>query len=120
MDWDGTCVGNGFGHSAYPEMGEWLPGAAHALRYLQDKGYELVIFTTRLAHTEIDEVTPLPIPVWDREYQTIRAMLDAEGLTRVDIWTKPWKPGAKYYIDDKAIPIYPSDGWEGVLELLGE
>lgn len=101
VDWDGTCV-----EIAYPAMGDWIPGAIEGLHKLLDAGFEVVIFSTRLAPVEVDEVTPLPPGKQDSEIAHIRRMLDEAGLEAVGVWTKPWKPGGWRYIDDKAIPFY--------------
>lgn len=113
VDWDGTCV-----EIAYPAMGDWIPGAIEGLRKLLDAGLEVMICSTRLAPTEIDEVTPLPPGKRDAEIQAIRQMLDDAGLEEVQIWLNPWKPGGRAYVDDKAIPFIRD--WEGVtFQLIG-
>jgi hypothetical protein len=107
VDWDGTCVEN-----KWPEMGDWLPGAREALRQLLDSGFEVVIFSTRLAPCDVDEETPRPA-VQAGEIRHVRYMLNAAGLQDVDIWTKPWKVGARFYVDDKALEF--SGDWKRVL-----
>jgi hypothetical protein len=113
VDWDGTCV-----EVAYPAMGAWLPGAVGGLHKLLAAGRDVTISSTRLAPTELDEVTPLPLGQQAREYRDIRAMLDEAGLEAVTIWVKPWKPGALAYVDDKAVPFMGD--WDGVtFQLIG-
>lgn len=112
VDWDGTCVEN-----AWPAMGDWLPGARTALRQLLDTGWEVVVYTTRLAPVEVDESTPRP-ETMARETLLIREMLDGAGLQGVAIWNRPWKPGAVVYIDDKAIRYKGS--WNSVLTKIPE
>lgn len=109
VDWDDTCVEN-----AWPGRATtWKFGARSSLRYLLDKGYDVVIYSTRLAPMEPDEVTPRDNTA---EYEHIRDMLTAEGLHAVRIWMQPWKPGALAYIDDKAIRY--SGSWSNVLDAL--
>lgn len=100
VDWDGTCV-----TAAWPEMGDWLPGARPALHKLLEWGYEVVIFSARFAPVSVheDEANPL----LDGDVVRIRAMLDEAGLQEVDLWFKPWKPGAVAYLDDKGVVINP-------------
>lgn len=113
VDWDGTCV-----EIAYPAMGEWIPGATEGLRKLIDAGLEVVIFSTRLAPVGTDEVTPLLPGKQESEIAHIRRMLDDADLQAVGIWTKPWKPGGRAYVDDKAIPFFRD--WESItFQLIG-
>lgn len=95
VDWDGTCV-----ESKWPGMGDWLPGAREGLRALLDAGYEVRIFSTRLAPYDVDERTPRNAT---DEYARIREMLDDAELAGVKIWGRTWKPGAVAYVDDRAI-----------------
>lgn len=104
VDWDGTCVEN-----KYPEQGDWLPGAANALRGFLAAGREVIIFTARIAPFEVDEVTPRTFAQVEVEYDYIRRLLDEEGLQAVTIWEHPWKPAALVYIDDKALRYYNWD-----------
>ena len=113
VDWDGTCV-----EIAYPLMGDWIPGAIEALHKLLDADLEVVIFSTRLAPVSVDEVTPLPPGKQLSEIQHIRRMLDDAGLEKVSIWTLPWKPGGRAYVDDKAIPFFRD--WDSItFQLIG-
>lgn len=97
VDWDGTCV-----EQAWPKMGEWLPGAREGMAALLEAGLDVVINSTRLAAWEIDEETPRVTEEHWAEVQHVRSMLDEAGLFNVDIWLKPWKVGARWYVDDKA------------------
>lgn len=94
IDWDGTCVEN-----AYPEMGDWLLGAPEALTKLSED-WELVIFSCRVANFMTDEVTPIDGNI---EADKIRAMLKSIDLPQVEVWTKPYKPPAFAYIDDRGL-----------------
>ena len=96
VDWDGTCV-----NEVWPGQGDWLPGAVDTLKSFLAEGWDVVIFSTRLSKKNVDEVTD-----FDGHEDTVLALrrkLDDAGLQEVDIWLKDWKPGAVYYIDDKAI-----------------
>jgi hypothetical protein len=113
VDWDGTCVEN-----AYPEMGDWLPGAIVGLQQLDELG-RIVIHTCRVAPTEADNLTwrdPLDAAA---EIAAIRRMLRKRGLEHVEIWTKPWKPSALCYIDDKGVPPFDGD-WGAAVDLVTE
>jgi len=98
VDWDGTCVTN-----TWPEMStEWMPGAVRALHKLSEFA-DVVIYTARIGR---GPEGPFPEKS-DAEIQTqinyIRQMLDEAGLPWIEIWNKPWKPGAMAYVDDKAV-----------------
>lgn len=95
VDWDGTCV-----EHAYPDMGAWLPGAARSLKALDRLGFDVVIFSCRVADVLVDEETPTD---GEKEVQRIREMLEPEGLGHLEIWRRTYKPPALFYIDDRAI-----------------
>lgn len=105
VDWDGTCV-----EGVWPKEGDWMPGAVDALRYLSTF-CRLVVFSCRTApvqpfpgHTGEAGEARDPAEV-QREINYIRRMLDEAGLMAVEIHdhTKPYKPGAVAYVDDKAV-----------------
>lgn len=110
VDWDGTCV-----EQAWPEMGDWMPGAVDALRTLSEHAY-VVIWTARIA----------PIDPWGGRRSEadvaasilqIRNKLDSAGLTQIDIFTGGYKPGASVYIDDKAERYHGRPGsWRAMTE----
>lgn len=97
VDWDGTCVED----NTWPGMGDWLPGAVDALRRLAEIYDEVVIWTLRTAPFEIDEKTPRdPMD----QVAAIRGMLVRARLPlNVTIWTRPYKPPAEFYIDNRAL-----------------
>lgn len=78
-----------------------MPGAVDALLELQ-REFHVIIFSSRLSPW--DPWTGMPRHPEDvaRETMQIRSRLDEVGLTGVDIWTLPGKPGAIVYIDDRA------------------
>lgn len=98
IDWDGTLVTN-----TWPAQSmEWQPGAIEALRHLTSFA-RVIIFTSRIAkgpEHPFPEKTDGEVMY---EYNYIRTMLDDAGFPDVEIWTKPWKPGANAYVDDKAV-----------------
>ncbi len=112
VDWDGTCV-----PQVWPgEPRAMFKGCSEALRAFLSAGYEVVIFSTRLAPRDLDEVTPLLRADKERQVRYIRHVLDVHGLHEVGIWRKPWKPGALFYIDDKGIRF---DGnWQAVQDVV--
>lgn len=113
IDWDGTCVEN-----KWPAMGDWLPGAIEGLHTLSQFA-TVIIHTSRIAPLELDERTPRPPGLVQGEINRIREMLDEAGLTGVEVWNKPWKPGATAYLDDKAVRFPGRPGsWKAVVPVL--
>lgn len=116
VDWDGTCVA-----TAWPKMGDWLPGAISALTKLSHH-YRIVIYTSRMAavwpdgqERRIEEIAC--------EAQKIRDMLDGAGLTMVRIHpAAAGKPHATAYIDNKALRFGSArrsrESWEGLTSRL--
>lgn len=111
IDWDGTCVTN-----AYPDMGIWLPGAVETLTRLKRK-YELVIHSCRVADFETDERTPIDGGI---EARKIEAMLTDAGLKNIEVWRRPYKPPAAFYVDDKAIRFTTWRESEALIRMLGD
>ena len=109
VDIDGTIF-----TQTWPALGTWIPGAANFNRTLLENGYEVMLSSTRLAPTEIDEATPRGQRACDDELNGIRLRLAEEGLQDLPIWDKPWKPGAMAYIDDKG--IHADGDWRRVLK----
>lgn len=109
LDIDGTIF-----TLKWPALGEWVPGAANFIRTLQANGLDVVLYSTRLSHFEIDEVTPRQQRDIDDELNRIHLRLAEEGLQDLPLWDKPWKPGALAYIDDKA--IHADGDWRRILK----
>lgn len=88
-------------------MGEWLPGAVEALRRLQDFG-TVVIHTCRVAPLELHTQGSREI-VWrdevavTEEVRAIKKKLRRRGLGDIEVWTRPYKPPALVYIDDRGL-----------------
>jgi hypothetical protein len=112
VDWDGTCA-----PIKWPAKPAMWSEAADAMHDMLNMGYDVVISSTRFAPRAVDEKTSLERPDKDAERRYVRRELDAYELSDVGIWLKPWKPGARFYIDDKAVthPGTP-DGWDLVME----
>ena len=106
-------------------MGDWLPGAVDALKRLSELG-TVVIHSCRVAPFEFH--MPGREVVWRDEVETadeilnVKGMLFEVGLENIEVWTRPYKPPALIYIDDRG---YRFDGdWakavafvEGLAEL---
>lgn len=88
-------------------MGEWLPGAVEALRRMQDLG-TVVIHTCRVSPVDLHVQGSREI-VWRDELvvaedvRAIRKKLRRRGLGDIEVWTRPYKPPALVYIDDKGL-----------------
>jgi hypothetical protein len=98
IDWDGTAV-----PMVWPELAtEFMPGFVDNMRRLNRAGVRLMIFTASM--TPFDAWTGAPKDPADVAivHNHIRGLLDRHGLTFIDIWTKPGKPGGSVYVDDKA------------------
>ena len=97
VDWDDTCVEN-----EWPGMGLWLPGAVKNLKRLSEH-MDICIFTMRTAPVEFGSEIPRdPLDIqW--HVDGITYMLEEAGLPDVTIWTKPYKPPAFAFIDDRGI-----------------
>lgn len=101
IDWDGTAVPGGH----WPERPkQFMPGFVDAMRRLHREGLRLVIASSRLnphdAYT--GEQTRASKAMAAANYQYMRALLDAQGLTYVSIWNKEGKPTGFVYVDDRA------------------
>jgi len=113
VDWDGTAV-----PQMWPARAtEFMPGFVEAMRTLHAQGFRILIASARLS----------PLDPWTgkerdpsyvfAEAQYMRNMLDEHGLTFIDVWTKPGKPGGSVYIDDKAERYGGRPGsWRAVTE----
>lgn len=98
VDWDGTAV-----PAQWPERPtSFMPGFVQAMHRFRAAGHPLRIWTARI--NPIDPWTGVdrPAEAVAEEIAYIRATLDAAGLTFVEVYTKPGKPGGAVYIDDKA------------------
>lgn len=109
VDWDGTCVPD-----CWPEQDRvWIDGAVDSLKTLVDHGFEVVIFSSRVSpavyaaeHIERDETETLG------EIAYIRSMLDEAGLPDIEVWTRPYKPSALAYVDNRGVTF---TSWDRVL-----
>lgn len=112
VDWDGTCV-----ISAWPEQPtEWMPGAVEALQEFLTYAHVL-IWTARINRWDPftgERKTKADV---QHEVDYIRWMLDEAGLQDVVIFTRPGKPTASVYIDDKAERYHQRPGsWKAMRE----
>lgn len=96
IDLDGTLLTD-----SWPKLGEWMPGALEALHYLKNHA-KIVVHTCRIASDDPGGHAREPGRV-QMEINAIREKLDDAGLYTVDIWTKPYKPPAVAYVDNRGI-----------------
>lgn len=108
IDWDGTCV-----EEAWPEHGDWLPGAVKALLTLHEH-FEIVIFTLRVATVMQDGVTPNE--QIEEHAQGIRDKLASIGLHDIEVWQRPYKPPCFRFIDDRGIKF--DNNWRKIVREL--
>jgi len=98
VDWDGTAV-----PAKWPERPDtFMPGFVKAMRAFHKKGFRITIMTARISPWDPWTGKRRDSSHSAAETQYIRDMLDREGLTFIDIWTREGKPGGSVYIDDKA------------------
>lgn len=98
VDWDGCAV-----PAKWPERPtSFNPGFVKAMRRFHKEGFRLMIHTARISPWDPWTGARRQAAMIAAEVQYIRSMLDAEGLTFIDIWTREGKPGGSVYIDDKA------------------
>ena len=112
VDWDGTLVVDDQWPNLAPDS--WLPGAVDALWRLAEQYDDVVIWTCRTAPVEIDEFTPRD----NRDQmRAIYGMLEAADLPdNVWVWSRPFKPPAVAYIDNRAIAF--NGDWKEVIREL--
>lgn len=97
VDWDGTAV-----PQMWPERAtEFMPGFERNMRRLHNAGLRLTIASARLSPLDPWTGKDRPPAHVMAEAAHMRAMLDNAGLTFINIWTKPGKPGGSAYIDDR-------------------
>jgi hypothetical protein len=96
VDFDGTLV-----ESAWPDIGDWMPGAREAMRAFNNAGYSILLHSVRLLPFD-PWGGPIPAAQVAAEIARVRHKLDTAGLTFIRIWTLPGKPPGAVYIDDKA------------------
>ena len=115
VDFDGTLVED----DKYPLIGEWLPGATEFLQALERIG-RVVIYTCRTAPAHHLTEEPRRQEDVDDEIARIRDVLREQDFGHLEIWTKPYKPPAAAYIDNKAVLADRDFGamLERVLDLL--
>lgn len=113
IDWDGVCVEN-----AWPAMGRWLPGAARGLHRLKQLG-TVIIWSSRVAPLEIHDQGVREIrwrseDVTAEEILAIKRKLKRAGLEDLEVWTRPYKPPAIVYVDDRGFKF--EGDWDAVVD----
>jgi hypothetical protein len=113
IDWDDTLV-----EDHYPDQGPWLTGAVEALHELATHG-DIVIFSCRVSpyafpigrdHGADTYLDPAEVK---RQVDGIRNRLLSAGLGHIEVWTRPYKPPAAVFIDDRAVRF--TGDWEETL-----
>lgn len=98
VDFDGTLV-----PAMWPERPvNLLPGAAEALTRFHRAGHPVQVWTARISPNDPWTGNRRTDEAIENEVQYIRDVLDAHGLTFVNIYRGEGKPGGAVYIDDKA------------------
>lgn len=105
VDFDGTCVKHEF-----PEIGADVPGAVETLRWLQEQGAKIVLWTMRSDQESVVIGSPT---VCDAAYYLQHAVkwFDDRGIELYSVncnptqkqWTSSPKCYAHLYIDDAAV-----------------
>lgn len=100
IDLDGT-IHDPFNVNKGYKMGQPIPGATQAIKYLQDRGHEIIIF-----------------PTWADNQQRRKAIVDWLTYFQVpfdDITSV--KPDADFYIDNNAIRF---ESWAQTLDFINQ
>lgn len=106
VDFDGTIVTH-----EWPGVGTPQPGMIAAMKELQ-KIANPIVFSCRVAPFEIDGYTVRPPAAVQEEVDKITHTLEQCGIYNIPVWTKPWKPLAAAYIDDRAVAYNGREnGW---------
>lgn len=95
VDFDGTLYPFGYMFSFPPP----IEGAVQKMQEFKQKGYEIIIFTSRLSK---DWLISEGHEYWDHYYY-IHDILKRDGIPHDRVTAE--KIPARYYIDDKAIPF---------------
>lgn len=99
IDFDGTLA-----PSAWPHFPDTLmPGAREAMQLLHGEGIKLTVNSARLNPHDPFTMQERDKATMRSEVMRMRDLLDREGLTFIDIWTMPGKPGATVYVDDRGL-----------------
>lgn len=92
-------------------FGEVIPGAVEFIRWLQQQGYTVLIFTTR-GNWELNKNDADPHQSGRDELYLkwlIESALDSHGVPYDDIYVGQGKPLADIYIDDCAVSCRPQE-----------
>ena len=90
-----------------------VPGADRALRRLRIQGFRVVIFSTRAY-----PVNPFTGEETEDQVPAMVEWLNKHKIPYDEIWTKPWKPAAKIFIDDRAYHFPPSGLRAGISKVI--
>ena len=115
VDFDGTCV-----EHMYPEIGPDVPLAVEVLKWIQDRGGKIILYTMRSGEN-------LDAAVKWFEKRSVK-LYGVNSNPSQSAWTQSPKAYAQVYIDDAALgcPLIPAHSsprmmvsWAAVRGLLG-
>ncbi len=118
VDFDGTCC-----NMEFPLIGEPKPGVKEALTRFRELGYQIMIWTCRTSHFNYDVFggSPLKQTMERDRVKEMIAWLDKHEIPYDDIDDgSRGKPGADFYLDDKAIRFDESQGnnWATITQFI--
>lgn len=106
VDFDGTMFPFGDLDGDLPP----LPGTVTAMHLLKDRGYRVVIFTSRLSETWWESEGMHPREAYREQVSYIARQCRKYGIPFDDMTAE--KIPAEVYFDDKARRVLPNDGWD--------
>jgi hypothetical protein len=92
---------------------EVVPGVAAALFALQRLGFWIIIHTSRVSPLPGTESEPAGHV--GRRVELVEDWLRRQGVPFDEVWSGHGKPCAVAYVDDRAVPFIPQQGWPGAL-----
>jgi len=103
VDFDGTIV-----EHRYPEIGREFSDAIDTLKFLQQLGHKIIIWTCR------GEESIIPVKIWFKERDFIP---DAINRNIDTIYNGPPKIYADIYVDDRSFPPFRQE-WRDLINMV--